>query len=133
MGLPETLLDVLEGGDPKSPALLCSGGAELSRFQLKEQCVILAEAVRNAGIKPGDAVSIADTNTVSPMPFIIFMICQLKQMLLKICTKLYLTIQNHYYAAGGICDCIHRRHTRTRCCCSIESKLHRGECKMLDF
>jgi len=86
MGLPETLLDALQGGDPKSPALLCSGGAELSRSQLKEQCVILAEAIRNAGIKPGDAVSISETNTVSPMPFIITMICQLKQVLLQICT-----------------------------------------------
>lgn len=65
MGLPRTLLDALEGGDPNSPALLCSGGVQLSRRQLKEHCVVFAEAIRNAGVKTGDAVSIAETNTVS--------------------------------------------------------------------
>ena len=65
MGLPKTLLDAVEGGDPKCPTLLCSGNVELSRSQLKEQCIVFAEAIRRAGVKTGDAVSIAETNTVS--------------------------------------------------------------------
>lgn len=68
MAGPKTLLDALEGGDPNSPALLCSGdGPKLSRAQLKEQCIIFAEAIRRAGVKSGDAVSIVDTNTVRPV------------------------------------------------------------------
>lgn len=65
MELPKTLLDALKGGHPKCPALICSGGVQLSRDQLKEQCLVFAEAIRRAGIKTGEAVSIAETNTVS--------------------------------------------------------------------
>ena len=69
MALPKTLLDALERGNPNSPALLCAGdGPQLSRAQLKEQCMIFAEAIRRAGIKEGDAVSIAETNTVMTTP-----------------------------------------------------------------
>ena len=65
MTSPKSLLDALQGGDPESPALLCSGSVQLSRKQLKELCIVFAEAIRRAGVKTGDAVSIAETNTLS--------------------------------------------------------------------
>ena len=60
-----TLLDAIEGGNPESPAIICAGGGpQLSRTELRDQCFIFAQAIRRAGIRPGDAVSIAETNTV---------------------------------------------------------------------
>lgn len=61
---PVTLPDVL-AGDVQAPALVCArGGPSLSRGQLQSLCVTLANTLRNAGLGPGDVVTIADVNTV---------------------------------------------------------------------
>ena len=119
MGLPKTLLDALEGGDPKSPALISCGGVQLSRGQLKQQCIVFAQAIRRAGIKTGDAVSIAETNTVSS-----FVMYRPQHATLHDAPA---RVLNRHNAAGGIRDCVHWSHASTRCSCPFKSQLHRGE------
>lgn len=64
MGGPSTLLDAV-GGHSDAVALFCAGGGpRLTRDELKKQVISTAIALRKSGICPGDAVSIADTNTV---------------------------------------------------------------------
>jgi acyl-CoA synthetase (AMP-forming)/AMP-acid ligase II len=60
-----TLLDVVDGGDPAAPALIVgSGGGALSRAQLRALALRAAAALRAAGVRPGDVVTIAEPNTV---------------------------------------------------------------------
>lgn len=59
-----TLADVLTGNSDK-PAVVCAGGGPVySRGQLEEKIKYVANLLRNGGIRPGDAVSIAKANTV---------------------------------------------------------------------
>ncbi|BDA45528.1 probable 2-hydroxyacyl-CoA lyase at C-terminar half [Coccomyxa sp. Obi] len=59
-----TLLDAL-GGLPDAVAIFCAGGGpRLTRDHLRKEVIRVAVALRKSGIRPGDAVSIADTNTV---------------------------------------------------------------------
>lgn len=59
-----SLLDALNG-HPDAVAVFCAGGGpRLTRIQLRKQVINIAIALRKSGIRPGDAVSIADTNTV---------------------------------------------------------------------
>ena len=60
----QTLADVLKGnGD--APGVVCAGGGPAySRGQLENRIKYTANLLRNSGIKPGDTVSIAKTNTV---------------------------------------------------------------------
>ncbi len=59
-----TLLETL-GGLPDAVAIFCAGGGpRLNRDHLRKEVIRVAVALRRGGIRPGDAVSIADTNTV---------------------------------------------------------------------
>ena len=59
-----TLLDAL-GGLPDAVAIFCAGGGpRLTRDHLRKEVLRVSVALRKSGIRPGDAVSIADTNTV---------------------------------------------------------------------
>ncbi|EIE20280.1 acetyl-CoA synthetase-like protein [Coccomyxa subellipsoidea C-169] len=59
-----SLLDTLHG-HPDAVAIFCAGGGpRLTRSQLRKQVIGVAIKLRKSGIRPGDAVSIADTNTV---------------------------------------------------------------------
>lgn len=62
-----TLADVLTGNSDK-PAVVCAGGGPVySRGQLEEKIKYVANLLRNGGIRPGDAVSIAKANTVGQL------------------------------------------------------------------
>lgn len=59
-----TLADVLRSNG-QGPAVICAGnGPRLTRSQLENEIKLVANLLRNSDIKPGDAVSIADANTV---------------------------------------------------------------------
>lgn len=60
-----TLLDVLSGSGDATAIVCANGGPRLTRQQLQGLCTVVANALRRAGLKPGDAVTIADLNTVS--------------------------------------------------------------------
>ncbi len=63
-----SLLDTLQG-HPDAVAIFCAGGGpRLTRSQLRKQVIDVAIKLRKSGIRPGDAVSIADTNTVLQIP-----------------------------------------------------------------
>lgn len=59
-----TLEGALQGSDELPAIVLAGGGPTISRKQLREQVVFFANTLRRSGVKPGDVVSIAETNTV---------------------------------------------------------------------
>ncbi|KAK9828489.1 hypothetical protein WJX72_000277 [[Myrmecia] bisecta] len=61
---PSTLVGILGSKADDVAIYGADGGLRLSRGQLEEQIVELAHVLRESGIRPGDTVSIADTNTV---------------------------------------------------------------------
>jgi acyl-CoA synthetase (AMP-forming)/AMP-acid ligase II len=64
MAQASTLLDALQAS-PKATAIFCTaGGPRLTYSELQIEAVRIAATLRNSGIRPGDTVSIADTNTV---------------------------------------------------------------------
>jgi hypothetical protein len=63
-----TLYNVLQG-DPGAIALkVTEGGPALTRGALQQCVVDLARTLQQAGVRPGDVVSMAFTNTVSGCP-----------------------------------------------------------------
>ena len=67
-------LRTLEGvlaGEPGAHALFCAGGGpRLTRGQLQQEIVHFANLIRQAGVRPGDVVSLTDTNTVLTRRFV---------------------------------------------------------------
>ncbi len=63
MPSPSTLVDALAEWD-SAPAVFCAGGGpRISRQQLRKQVQQVTSSLKAAGVKPGDAVSISETNT----------------------------------------------------------------------
>ncbi|KAL3141143.1 hypothetical protein ABBQ38_003493 [Trebouxia sp. C0009 RCD-2024] len=60
----QTLADVLKGNSEALGVVCAGGGPVYNRGQLEVRIKDLASLLRNSGIKPGDTVSIAKTNTV---------------------------------------------------------------------
>lgn len=61
---PRTLTEAISGAEA-SPALIgANNGPLLTRQQLLAAVHALANTLRASGIKPGDAVTLVDTNTV---------------------------------------------------------------------
>lgn len=69
---PRTLTDAITGAGA-SPALIgANNGPVLTRQQLLAAVQALANTLRASGIKPGDAVTLVDTNTVPYRTSILF-------------------------------------------------------------
>jgi acyl-CoA synthetase (AMP-forming)/AMP-acid ligase II len=65
-----TLADAIAGGDElPAVAVTGSGGAKLSRKQLRDLVESLARRLTAAGIAPGDVVSVSTANTVRSLVF----------------------------------------------------------------
>lgn len=122
-----SLLDALRG-DPQAVAIYCTdGGPRLTYGQLKSQVVSVAIALRKGGIRPGDAISIADTNTV-----LLHHGCVDLDLCSAVCTpwatQLLLIYQNTFIgAAGRLRDSIPGRHICPGSCCTTELELHFGK------
>ncbi len=59
-----TLPDVLKGDDSSPAIFVGGGGPAFTRGNLNQLIVEFAETLRKSGIKPGDVITIAETNTV---------------------------------------------------------------------
>lgn len=65
---PHTLADVLRGSPDSTAVLVTKGGPSFTREQLEALIWKVADRLRELGVRPGDLVSIAETNTVNLDP-----------------------------------------------------------------
>eukprot|EP00884_Botryococcus_braunii_P001865 jgi/Botrbrau1/1167/Bobra.0162s0055.1 len=61
---PRTLTDAISGAGTSAALFGANNGPTISRKQLLDAVTTLANTLRASGIKPGDAVTLVDTNTI---------------------------------------------------------------------
>ncbi len=61
---PKTLADVLQGLPDRPAVTVTKGGPSVTRKELSDLAWEVAARLRALGVRPGDLVSIAETNTV---------------------------------------------------------------------